>query len=355
VISLQILAQALPILALLAGSLLGWGVSATHNRRSKRRARNVPGHHDRQQLKYEDMQGVVHAAEVTLEQLEVRLSFLNKSIAAARQQVEEQEWENDRLLVTLDERQASVKDAQNNLQAIRSSLQTRTREADSLLENIDHSIEELDLLAQMKEGYGVKINRLTQQVQWQDSELRMLRQTVKAKTKDLDDARALLDQRDSELRLIIRQRQQREIDIEHARQSLAHRTDELRRQVGSSGGDPFISERPPARLPAQRIDVTPLLPRPVSAPTSAPASARPAIELEMEDDLTVIPRLADFYARQLKENGVKTIRQLASLNEDQVRSLLNIPAYHSPNIEGWLKAARRLTRKRRPGKDSGSA
>jgi predicted flap endonuclease-1-like 5' DNA nuclease len=67
----------------------------------------------------------------------------------------------------------------------------------------------------------------------------------------------------------------------------------------------------------------------------------------MEDDLTVIPRLVEFYARQLNAHGIRSIRQLAALGEDEVRAMLDIPAHHSPNIEGWLRAARKLTRKRR--------
>jgi predicted flap endonuclease-1-like 5' DNA nuclease len=325
--------------------LLGWGVSATHNRR--RRHVHIPGKQDRLDLRVDEKHDAVHAAEVQMAQLDFRLNYLNKAIALSRQQVEESEQEHDRLLVSLDERQASVKDAQNNLQSIRQSLQTRTVEADHLLEDIDKSIEEMDLLKQMKDGYVVKTDRLTQQVQWQDSELRMLRQTVKSRSNEIDEARALIEQRDAELRLLIRQRQQREIDIEHARQALAQRTDELRRQVGAQPGEGFGADRPPARLPPRRVDVTPPEPPALPLPPPRPPAARPAAPDEIEDDLTVIPRLADFYARQLNARGIKSLRQLAALTEEEVRALLDIPPHHSPNIEGWLKAARKLTRKRR--------
>ncbi len=68
---------------------------------------------------------------------------------------------------------------------------------------------------------------------------------------------------------------------------------------------------------------------------------------------TDIPRLADFYARQLHDHGIRSIRQLAELSEAEVRAMLNIPAYHSPNIDGWLRAARKLTRKGRNERASG--
>lgn len=342
----QTLHDVLPLLALLAGALLGWGVSAAHNRRTRGGAGMIPARQDQLELNTEDKKEAIHAAEVGLAQLEMRLSYLNKAIASARQQVEDSEQEHDHLLVTLDERQASVKDAQNDLQMIRRSLQSRTQEADHLLESIDKSIEELDLLNQMKDSYLARSNRLTQQVQWQDGELRMLRQTVQTRTAEIDEARALLEQRDAELRLLTRQRQQREIDIEHARQALARRTDELRRQVGAAGGEAFFGDEPP-KLAPRRKDVTPTAPPRLPAASPIPAPPRPPAPGEPDDDLTVIPRLADFYARQLKAQGIRTIRQLAALDEEQVRALLTIPSHHSPNIEGWLRAARKLTRRHR--------
>src|SRR5512143_2336377 len=185
----DLLRNALPILTLLAGALLGWGLSAAHNRRS--RSTSQPSPRDRMEMHVDETQDAVHQAEVELAQLDVRANYLTKAVASMRQQIEDSEQEHDRLLATLDERQASVKDAQHNLQSIHKSLQTRTQEADKMLVDIDKSIEELDLLNQMKDGYVVKINRLTQQVQWQDSELRMLRQTMKGKSAEIEEARAL--------------------------------------------------------------------------------------------------------------------------------------------------------------------
>ena len=375
-----------PLVTLLVGVGLGWALSASHHHR---RHASGPSERDRLEMHVDDSEDAVHQAEVELARLDVRANILTQSIASMRLQIDDSQREHDRLLVALDERQESVKDARHNLDTIDQSLETRNNEANRLMQQIDKSIEELDMLNQMKDNYAVKINRLTQQVQWQDGELRMLRQTMKTRSAEIDEERAALDQRDGELRLLNRQRQQREIDIEHARQALAQRDAEFRRQVASSGSDAFGSARQPARLPrdtrnnpdqflpgsaglpretrtnpdqlgstpelraGRRIDVTPpdpAEPQPAPAGPPVPPRVRPAPPTPEpdDDDLTVIPRLSDYYARQLKDKGIRTIRQLAALSEDEVRRLLHIPEYHNPNIDSWLKAARKLTRKSRP-------
>lgn len=349
-----LLVSALPLLGLLLGLLLGWSLTATHHRRVKRRGRRVEASPELHlELSRDEKLDQMHAAEVELAQVEARLTHLNKTIAGMRQQVQDTQQEYDRLLLAFDERQTSVEETQSTLNSIRKNLQARNDERNTLLNAVDRSIEEMDMLRQMQDGYLVKINRLTQQVQWQDSELRMLRQTVKAKTAEIDEARALLDQRDAELRMVIRQRQQREIDIAHARQLVTQKDDELRRSMGMARAVDALPGGPPSPppLPARRVDVTPQQPRSlpqaaVVERVSAPPR-RSEIHDDLEDDLTVIPRLAEYYARQLKEKGIRTVKQLAELTPDQVRSLIEIPGHHSPNIDGWLKAAKKLTRRRR--------
>ncbi len=354
-----VLVSALPVIGLSVGLLAGWALNAAHRRREKRRA--AKGEASRElhlELSRDERLDQMHAAEVELAQVEARLTHLNKTIAATRQQLQDNEREYDRLLVAFDERQISVEETQSNLNSIRQNLEARSSERNKMLVDVDRSIEELDMLQQMQDGYQVKINRLTQQVQWQDSELRMLRQTMKAKTAEIDEARVLLDQRDAELRVLHRQRQQREIDIAHAKQLITQKDDELRRQMGVArtiDALPAEASSPPP-LPARRVDVTPREPRPLPpvgvAERATSTPVRSYVSPEVEDDLTVIPRLAQYYADQLRDQGIKTVRQLAELTPDQVRALLDIPGHHSPNIEGWIKAARKLTRRRRR-EDSG--
>ena len=349
-----LLVNSLPLIALAVGLLAGFALNATHHRRAARRlASRMPGPEVHMELSRDEKLDQMHAAEVELEQAETRLTHLNKTIAKARQQLDDTEQEYDRLLVAFDERQSTVNETQSNLNSIRQNLDARRDERNHLLGDVDRSIEELDMLRQMQEGYQVKINRLTQQVQWQDAELRMLRQTVKAKTSEMDEARALLEQRDAELRMLHRQRQQREIDIAHARQLIAQKDDELRRQMGVARAvDAFPAEPPPPlSLPPRRVDVTPRQPQRLPGTALAdppdPVPVRSYLENELEDDLTVIPRLSPYYAEQLRNRGVKSLRQLAAMTPDQVRAVMDIPGHHAPNIEGWIKAAKRLTRKRR--------
>jgi predicted flap endonuclease-1-like 5' DNA nuclease len=349
-----LLVNTLPLIGLALGLLAGWALNAVHHRRAGRRAAwREPGPELHMELSRDEKLDQMHAAEVELAQAEARLTHLNKTIAVTRQQLDDTEQEYDRLLVAFDERQSTVKETQSNLNSIRQNLDARRAERNRLLSDVDRSIEEQDMLRQMQEGYQVKINRLTQQVQWQDAELRMLRQTVKAKTAEIDEARALLDQRDAELRMLHRQRQQREIDIAHARQLITQKDDELRRQMGVARAVEALPAQapPPLSLPPRRVDVTPApsprLPGTALAEEPAPPPARSPVEDDLEDDLTVIPRLSPYYANQLRGRGVKSLRQLAAMTPDQVRALLDIPGHHAPNIEGWIKAARKLTRKRR--------
>jgi predicted flap endonuclease-1-like 5' DNA nuclease len=363
--------QFLVLPALLIGLVMGYTLNVAHHRRTRKPVFQQPiqpDEADDAEMSLNTKKAMVSESEVQLSQLEVRLAYLTKSLTRMREQVDAAESEQHNLLLTLDERQGSVSNAQQSLSSIREDLETRNQEASSLLKSIDRSIEELDLLNQMQEGYTVKINRLTQQVQWQDGELRMLRQTVKAKTTEIDEAKALLDQRDAELRLLIRQRQQREIDIAHARQQLVQRDDELRRQVAQVNAQqvapreaparplpslPRISYLPPAtaREESELPDELPVAPEPsrlrerppkIVGPTPEPASDDPG-----GDDLTVIPRLAEYYASQLRQKGITTVGQLARLSTEEVQAMLYIPGHHSPHIEAWLKAARRLARRRR--------
>ncbi len=353
---------AVPALLLL-GVLLGWTLHAT---RTGSHPRAIGSRLTQVQAEMKQKEENLLNAETELAQHEARLQTLNKAVANTRQQVQDSEEEHKQLLMILDEWQASVQTAQDSLHTIRQGLQARSQETDDLISTIDKSLEEMDLLKKMQDSYQVKTNRLTQQVQWQDSELRMLRHTVHSKTSEISEARALLEQRDAELRLLIRQRQQREIDVANARKALSQRDNELRRMMGREG-EPFMGSgeqsvkplpgsgggEPPRQEPPRRVDVTPALPSTVSG-------GKPTAEVEEEDDdlsdldgdggeqdITVIPRLADYYANQLRAKGIVTVRQLAEFSAEDLRAMLTIPGHHSPHIENWVKTARRMSRQKR--------
>jgi hypothetical protein len=340
--------------ALLLGILFGWML---HTIRGSRKPRTTDSQLSGIQAKIKQREESLHTAEIELAHHESRLQTLNKTIATTRQQVEESEEEHNQLLVILDEWQASIKNSQDSLHTIRQGLQARSQEANDLLANIDKSLEEMDLLKKMQESYQVKTNRLTQQVQWQDSELRMLRHTVQSKTSELNEARSLLEQRDAELRLLIRQRQQREIDIANARKGLAQRDEELKRLLKREGESAFETGRPLTSRPLpeltqsraeQPVDVTPR-PAPV-LPASRPDisdDTHSAAADEGNQDIIVIPRLADYYARQLRAKGISTVGQLACHTPEELRAMLEIPSHHSPQIENWIKTARRLSRQKK--------
>ena len=139
--------------------------------------------------------------------------------------------------------------------------------------DIDAGIEEMEMLKNLNETYAVKIKRLAQQAQWQDSQLQTLRQSAKQKTTEIDEAQAEIDQLEAERRQLVRQRQQREADVAKARQQLAQTTAELRRLLNLQERDGVLPDTSNPDAPGRRrvIDVTPGS-RPRLAPGAAPGA-----------------------------------------------------------------------------------
>lgn len=322
------------------GILAGWYLQSALKRRMSQATQTKPPVRPRPVYPSErpdDWVQAVREAEAELARLKAELA----AIAAARQRAQERIKERPLLpsRVTVESRARKPPAHQ--------------REIDDTLTEIDRSLDELDLLDHLKETYLAQIDRLTQQVQWQDSELRMLRQTIKAKTTEIEEAQALLEQRDAELRRLIRQRQQREVDLVRARQMLKQRDDELRRllQHQSEGG--VIIDAKYQVGPGERVDVTPGKQPMLQTGNSAIGdsfddSVFDGVEdNNQEDDLSAIPGLAEFYARQLKAKGLKTFRQLAQAHPDDIEQMLDIPGHYSPDIASWIVAARKIVVSRR--------
>ena len=292
--------------------------------------------------------------EGELSRLEARSASLHQEITRVRQQIREQEQEQAQLLLALEERRTSLQDVRAELQNIEQSIRSHKQEVDSLTQSIDSSLEELELLTNLKETYTARINRLTQQVQWQDSELGMLRQALKAKTAEIEEAQALLKQREADLRRLIRQRQQREADLEHARQLLTQRDDELRRLFHYSEASERIlleSKQPPDHVQpscaAGGHDRPMLVPGTVVNRSDVKEvkddlAGDRDVQDDEQDDLTIIPGLAQLYARQLNELGIKTFRELARADAADLERRLKIPGHYSPDISRWIETARKL-------------
>lgn len=333
--------------ALIVGIFLGWGLFVLRRRRIAASADATPLDLRLDQLRAlaEEKRHAIADAEAMMTKMESYLTTLTKDVSAAREQVSAKDREYKHLLSTLDERRASIEDIHGN---VRASLDSREKETESLLTNIDKSIEEIDMLNELQETYTVKINRLTQQVQWHDSELRMLQQTAQTRSAEIEEARALLDQRDAELRRMIRQRQQREIDLEHVKQTLAQRNEELRQLLQQQAQSEAASrtQRQIAVAPPRedRILIPPRKQPPMlSVPAVIESAASNPQYTNGADDLTQIPGLAEFYAAQLRSNGIRTFRQLANASPDDIHRMLDNPGHFSPNIARWIEAARKRT------------
>jgi predicted flap endonuclease-1-like 5' DNA nuclease len=334
------------VIALITGIGAGWALHAGFRRRNAYPPLSTPAaaapEDDlrRIQASVEEKRKAVQDSEAMIARMETYLSTLNRDIAVAREQTAEKESEHRRLLTLLDERRASIENAHGSLQNVKASLESREQETETLLTSIDKSIEEIDMLHELRETYTVKLNRLTQQIQWQDSELRMLQQTIHAKSTEIEEARELLEQRDTELRRVNRQRQQREIDLDHVRKSLEQQNEELR-QLLQRQNQPEQYEKPHSVITPPPADqqialaprkLQPLLPRPATVQTPTD---------DNDDDLTEIPGLAEFYALQLHTNGIRSFRELANATPEELERMLDIPGHFSPNITRWIEAARR--------------
>jgi chromosome segregation ATPase len=347
-VSVTLLPYIAAVIAFITGIGIGLALHSALRRRIAYQPQSAPaaatleGDLPRIQVSIEEKRKAVQESEAMIARMETYLSTLNRDIAAAREQTAEKETEHHRLLTLLDERRTSIENAHGSLQNVKASLESREQETETLLTSIDKSIEEIDMLHELYETYVVKLNRLTQQVQWQDSELRMLQQTIHAKSAEIEEARELLEQRDAELRRVNRQRQQREIDLEHMRKSLEQQNEELRQllqrqnhQEQYEKSHPIITPPladQPIVLPARKLH--PLLPLPAMA----------QVPTDDNDDLTEIPGLAEFYALQLRTNGIRSFRELANATPEELERMLDIPGHFSPNITRWIEAARRRVR-----------
>jgi predicted flap endonuclease-1-like 5' DNA nuclease len=338
--SAPLLPYLLAVITFLVGIGAGWFL---RNRRSAVSSAPQPAPDSDERLAEinsmaENKRQAVRDAEALINQMESYLAILNKDIAAAREHVSHKETEHSRLLSILEERRTSIENAQGSLQSVEKNLQSREQQTETLLANIDKSLEEIDMLNELHETYLVRINRLTQQVQLQDSELRMLHQTVRAKTSEIEEAQALLDQRDTELRRIIRQRQQRDVDLDHARKLLAQRNEELRQVLQQQAQNEVLEM--PSRLDREpRVEHIAIPPR-RRLPLLPGVAADPEMDgSNISDDLTQIPGLVEFYAAQLRANGITSFKQLANARPEDIQHMLDMPGHFSPDIKRWIEAA----------------
>jgi predicted flap endonuclease-1-like 5' DNA nuclease len=291
----------------------------------------------------EDKRKAIQDAEAMITRMETYLSTLNKDIAAAREQTGDKEKERTYLLTATNEQRAPVETTHGAAATLPTTDLPQPlpdHETEALLSGIDRSIEELDMLKELHDTYIVKINRLTQQVQWQDSELRMLQQTIRAKSAEIDEARDLLEQRDSELRRMHRQRQQREIDLSHVRKALNQQSEELQQLLQRQAQQTETLDKPAPSIaapPAQSIAIPPR-----KRPSLLSGSVAPSDPVSANgDNLTEIPGLAEFYAAQLRAKGITTFTQLANARPEDIERLLDIPGHFSPDISRWIEAAQK--------------
>ena len=275
----------------------------------------------------------IQEAETLMTRLDTYLATLQSDIGDVRAQVELREQEHTQLLATLNERRAQIESTQVHLK------EAVATPADRVVEDIDRTMDELDTLHQLKDDYLGEIAQLTQDLERQDSELRMLRQTHTLRTEQMIEAQALADQADRDLRRLIHDRQSHDIDIEYARRAIKELETELRdlikqqqnlrnhihvaRQNAASEQDViYVPPRPPNRLPSGREH-----------------RALPSGQI---DDLSLIPGLLEIYAVQLRILGIRSFMELSACDPADLARRLDIPGHHRPDIGGWIAAARRL-------------
>ncbi len=331
--SSTLLPYIITIIVFFVGGLVGWWLG----RRSSAKAEASADNSRSEKTSLQD-------ARAELAQIETRLKHVNELKATAQQHLDEHCQEHSQLLLSLEEQRATVEEVRADLEAAQRKMSDYQQEINQLLADIDRRQQELEMLNNMKESVGVQADQLTQQVQRHDSRLRILRQTVRERSKEIAEMEALLEQRSATLRRLTGDRQRLDVDIAQAEQLLNQQTERLQ-QLLNRHPEPEPDHHHTEEH--NRVDVTPR--RSFRLPSQVDDSAGVADESD-EDDLTVIPALADFYARQLKAGGVKLIAQLAYADPDEIRKLLrDVPGHLNPGVEGWILAAREILNERRNG------
>ena len=338
---MNLLLYLLPIAGLILGVTLGWIV---RGQRLRQFPENLPASEIAPDSREDQMpllalaidpSTAIKEAEIRRWQMQVYLTKLTEEITALQSQISVQEKEQTRLLNDLEEHPVWTDITPSIPNHARETYPSDNDKTEDMLSRLNERIEELDALQDMHDSYQVKINRLTQQVQRQDDKLRMLYQTLRSKTAELNEAQALLDRRDSERQRVIRQRELREKDIARELDLLAQRDEEFQGLIQNVRSTEVVDSTLAGSLVLQQdsVHVTrPALPR---ALPSGPGSDGP-------DDLTEIPGLAKMYAVQLQEHGIETFDQLSRSRPEDIQRMLNFPGHYSPDIRGWIAAAKRF-------------
>lgn len=351
--------------AFLVGLIAGALLNGLHSKRRAARIADPRSRAGRLAAEAEARRESLEQLEAEIGRLDAQLAERNRLLARSREQLKEQVAEHSRLLVALDERQAAIETVRSSLRSLEQTLDARQEETDHLRGDVYKNVEELDVLEALQNEYEAKIKRLTQQVQWQDSEIRRLRQMTKLKTREIDEAAGLIERYDAELKRLHQQRQQREADLANARRELDATNTDLRRAIDRDDAGPVVIVKdqvdmePNGLVPPRLIDVTP--PIPAGPPRGLAAPAAPltrwgddlgiAIDDSRKDDLTQIPGLGDYFARQLEAGGILNFWQLARLTPPELDRLLEIPGHYSPDLVGWIESARKLVLEQHYGPD----
>ncbi len=310
--------------ALIVGLAFGWlihGLSEQYS--ARRKERQTP-----EDLRAERRKQAAEL-QIDLTRLYTEIQTLAKAIESSKQLMQERDDEYASLVLELDEQQNQADEARAEAEDLKQQLAAHKKEAESLLVRVDGHMEEMDMLNKVHEANQVKINRLSQTIQWQDNELQTLQQNVNQNNRMIDETRRQIEALEQTLERLDRKRQQREQDIRNARADLEERSQVLR--------DAVI---PPAPAPAsQAVEVYQL-------PDGRVFTRKDCAQRlsKTDDDLTRIPGLADAYADQLRRRGIRTFCDLAVLTPVEVAELITAPGHFSPDFEGWIDAARGLAR-----------
>jgi chromosome segregation ATPase len=334
--------------AVLVGILAGWSLAAQRFSRSSFVSK--PSHLSSRLARFttqaEDKRKEVQRAEADLARLETQHAELIASIAAISQQVDAKTRQYKALLTELSKLRDAAEQAETDIQNVpppQTSLVRRARNGGTFAD-IHQDVKDLVLLENLRDTYRQEIHRLTQFTEDQDYQIRRLNQMVERKESDIKDAEQLLELRDAELRRLIHQRQQCEVNLANARRELKVREDELRHALRSiqHPDTPFDIE---GQIISQtRVDRPRRGGRLLASGdlTDEPEGDVRDVE-DAEDNLTIITGLADYYADQLKANGILTFAQLARSTPQEIERLIEIPGHFSPDIASWIQTARALT------------
>jgi predicted flap endonuclease-1-like 5' DNA nuclease len=270
--------------------------------------------------------------------LEARLAQSTQQLALLGQQARDLDIQRNDLIARLDEKRLQLQTLDQELTELDGRHESNLKRKETLLADIAKSIEELEQLTLMEQVYQGRITNMADQVEWQNGEIRMLQEAMRARTAEIERAQQTLDAQDSQHRDLYHTMRGADSPIPPRSKQAAPLPiiDAEPEELDGLVVNPEAEGHSQRRGAKQASSSRPIMLDPGGRPTPA----------EGRDDLTQLTGMGGSYARQLLTQGVSTFDQIAFSTVADLRRMLNIPGHLSPDIQRWIDEAREIITRR---------